>query len=200
MNTSRFALVAALGVAALPAAAQTRDAGVTQAPLESYQVATESARTVGHNCVYRTSVRGTMQASPREAEGAVRGADLRTRATLLCNGREAGTREDHVVLPEATVPVLNARIAKGLSLSEPGSNCTYASGLRIAPGLVEIDQPVTSCKVLPSEPPAAQRHPIPLQPLPPRGDQQPATGAQNTPPSQPSTGAQNAQPAAPRRD
>lgn len=146
MQLSRFALPAALALAALPAAAQTR----APSELQQYQVSADSNRTIRDGCVYRSTVTGTMQAPAAGSdEGAVRDADLHARGVIECNGRAVSSRDDHIVMASTTVAALNDRLTKAIAIHESDRPCSYSNRLRIADGRVHVDQPYTVCKVVP---------------------------------------------------
>lgn len=125
-----------------------RQVGATLAGgLTTYQVDTRARRPISPECVYQATVQGTMRAPQRVSDDAtIRDADLRTEASIVCQGRVVTTRSERLVLPTATARELSTNLEKGLSVSRPGQRCLYSVALRIDAGRMAPERAINVCK------------------------------------------------------
>lgn len=176
MKLHRSIVLAALCAVALPVAAQQRNpapaaqgnsiqpiappqtgpANVELVPerggavadgLSTYRVDTRSRRPISPECVYASTVQGSLRAPQTVADDAtIRDADLSTVATITCRGRVVTTRSERLVLPTVTARQLSTSLEKGLSVSRPNERCIHSVALRIDRGRVAPERAISLCK------------------------------------------------------
>ena len=145
MNAYRSILLAALA-ASVPAAAQGPQSALAPR-LSSIAVTARSTRPISPSCVYSSQVRGTLRARPEGAAlDTVRDDNLRTTASIACNGRVVARRTEHLVLATSNVAEVNANLEKGLTIAMPGRHCLYSVLTRISHGRLENDRAINVCK------------------------------------------------------
>lgn len=145
MNITRTILVAALAVG-VPAAAQNPNS-VASDGLATIRVATRSTRPISPTCVYSSQVEGTLRSRPDGAAlNTVRDANLRTVASIACDGRVVVRHAEHLVLPASNVAQVNANLEKGLTVAMPGRHCLYSVATRLDHGRLVNDHASNLCK------------------------------------------------------
>lgn len=166
MKLHRSIVLAALCALALPVAAQQNNPapapqGNSIRPMEltperdapsadgltTYRVDTSSRRPISPECVYASTVQGTLRAPQAVSDDTtIRDANLNTVATITCNGRAVTTRSERLVMPTVTALQLSTSLEKGLSVSRPGQRCIHSVALRIDRGRVAPERAISVCK------------------------------------------------------
>lgn len=118
--------------------------------LTTYRVDAQARRPISPECVYRSTVQGTLRSTDSAAaDAAIRDADLRTEATIVCRGQTVTSRTEHLVLPEATAREISTNLEKALSVARPGQRCLYSVALSIEHGRVAPERAINVCKADP---------------------------------------------------
>ncbi len=115
--------------------------------LATYRVDTRSRRPISPECMYASTVRGTLRA-PRSVDDdtTIRDANLSTVATITCRGQVVTTRSEHLSLLSATARQLSTNLEKGLGVSRPGQRCIHSVALRIDRGRIAPERAISVCK------------------------------------------------------
>jgi hypothetical protein len=117
------------------------------AGLTTYPVDAQARRPISPECVYRSTVHGTLRTTDSASGDAeIRDADLRTEAAIVCRGQTVTRRSEHLVLPEATARELSTNLEKALSVARPGQRCLYSVALTIEHGRVAPERAINVCK------------------------------------------------------